>query len=113
MEFAAEEADRIRHSYIGPEHLLLAILREEQSFAGRMLVGYGITLDAARNTVREIAGEGSESSVAAPGTAVTLIADVEGLTHQLADAQPASEHATSLVNQIHVLLGRLRGLLGQ
>ena len=32
LQFAAEEADRLLHNYIGTEHLLLGILREERSF---------------------------------------------------------------------------------
>src|SRR4029453_14460782 len=37
LQFAAEEADRLRHNYIGTEHLLLGLLREEQSVAASAL----------------------------------------------------------------------------
>ena len=49
LRFAAEEADRLRHNYIGTEHLLLGILREERSEAAMMLIEKGMLL----HTVRE------------------------------------------------------------
>ena len=41
IELAAEDADRLHHSYVGTEHLLLGILREPDSTAGRLLLGAG------------------------------------------------------------------------
>jgi hypothetical protein len=38
LQFAAEEADRLLHNYIGTEHLLLGILREERSVAASILM---------------------------------------------------------------------------
>jgi len=49
LQFAAEEADRLLHNYIGTEHLLLGILREERSVAAMILMEKGMRL----NTVRE------------------------------------------------------------
>src|ERR671916_505069 len=49
LGFAAEEADRLLHNYIGTEHLLLGILREERSVAATILMEKGMRL----NTVRE------------------------------------------------------------
>jgi ATP-dependent Clp protease ATP-binding subunit ClpC len=49
LQFAAEEADRLLHNYIGTEHLLLGILREERSVAATLLMEKGMRL----NTVRE------------------------------------------------------------
>ena len=49
LQFAAEEADRLLHNYIGTEHLLLGILREERSVAATILMEKGMRL----NTVRE------------------------------------------------------------
>jgi ATP-dependent Clp protease ATP-binding subunit ClpC len=39
LAYAAEEAERFGHKHIGPEHLLLALLREERCFAAEMLKG--------------------------------------------------------------------------
>src|SRR6266852_5114402 len=41
LQFAAEEADRLLHNYIGTEHLLLGILREERSVAASILLENG------------------------------------------------------------------------
>src|SRR6185503_19950554 len=49
LSYAAEEADRLLHNYIGTEHLLLGILREERSVAATILMEKGMRL----NTVRE------------------------------------------------------------
>ena len=49
LQYAAEEADRLLHNYIGTEHLLLGILREERSVAATILMEKGMRL----NTVRE------------------------------------------------------------
>jgi uncharacterized protein (TIGR03435 family) len=49
LQFAAEEADRLLHDYIGTEHLLLGILREERSVAASILTEKGMRL----HTIRE------------------------------------------------------------
>jgi len=48
LELAVEEARLIGHSYIGSEHLLLGILREDEGIAGRTLRNLGANLLAAR-----------------------------------------------------------------
>jgi len=53
----AEEADRLQHDYIGTEHLLLGLLREERSVAGAMLIEKGLRLDAVRNDVVQLLDE--------------------------------------------------------
>ncbi|SRR5258706_8524621 len=41
LSLAQEEAERLQHSYIGPEHLLIGLVREEDGIAGRALRGQG------------------------------------------------------------------------
>jgi ATP-dependent Clp protease ATP-binding subunit ClpA len=53
LEAGAKEADRLLHNHIGPEHLLLGVLCEEESVAARTLGKYGVHFDAARDRVRE------------------------------------------------------------
>lgn len=48
LEFADSEADRLKHRYIGTEHLLLGLLRHEEGGAARILAELGVTLDRAR-----------------------------------------------------------------
>jgi ATP-dependent Clp protease ATP-binding subunit ClpC len=55
--FAAEEADRLLHDDIGPEHLLLGLLREERSTAASILIAHGLRIDAARTTLVQLLNE--------------------------------------------------------
>jgi uncharacterized protein (TIGR03435 family) len=51
LQFAAEEADRLLHNYIGTEHLLLGLLREERSVAASILMEKGMRLPAIREDI--------------------------------------------------------------
>jgi ATP-dependent Clp protease ATP-binding subunit ClpA len=55
---AQEESREMGHDHIGSEHLLLALIREEDGIAGQALSEAGITLDAARKQVEAIVGRG-------------------------------------------------------
>ena len=57
---AQEEARRLRHSYIGTEHILLGLLREQEGLAARVLEQCGITVEDARDQVVRIVGSGEE-----------------------------------------------------
>jgi Clp amino terminal domain, pathogenicity island component len=48
LMFGAEEAERLGHRHIGTEHLMLGILREENSVAARIFRQHGLELDRAR-----------------------------------------------------------------
>jgi ATP-dependent Clp protease ATP-binding subunit ClpC len=52
LAFAAEEAERFRHRYIGTEHLLLGLLRAENSIAAAILGSLGLRLEATREKLR-------------------------------------------------------------
>jgi len=54
LGFAAEEADRLLHNYIGTEHLLLGILREERSVAASILMEKGMRLHTVRDDVVQL-----------------------------------------------------------
>jgi ATP-dependent Clp protease ATP-binding subunit ClpC len=58
--FAQEEARMLNHNYIGTEHILLGLLREEEGVAARALTSLGVSLEAVRRDVGEIVGQGSE-----------------------------------------------------
>ena len=51
LRAAAEEADRLHHSYIGTEHLLLGLLVVENSRAATVLTGRGLRLDDVRQRI--------------------------------------------------------------
>ena len=56
LELAMTEAREASHSYVGTEHLLLGILREERGIAAHALTSFGLTLEAARAEMHRILG---------------------------------------------------------
>jgi ClpA/ClpB-like protein/UvrB/UvrC motif-containing protein len=57
---AQEEARRLKHNYIGTEHILLGLIREGEGVAAVTLKSLGISLDPVRQQVEEIIGRGQE-----------------------------------------------------
>ncbi|HEX9990001.1 MAG TPA: Clp protease N-terminal domain-containing protein [Chloroflexia bacterium] len=56
LELAQEEASRLGHNYIGTEHLLLGLIRENDGVAAKVLDGLGASLDKVRAQVSEVLG---------------------------------------------------------
>jgi ATP-dependent Clp protease ATP-binding subunit ClpC len=56
VELALEEAGNLGHNYIGTEHLLLALLREQEGIAAHVLMALGVRLDEVREEVIEFLG---------------------------------------------------------
>jgi ATP-dependent Clp protease ATP-binding subunit ClpC len=54
LELAAEEAKGMARDSIGPEHLLLSLLREDGGVAGQVLRGLGLTLEGTRAKLLEL-----------------------------------------------------------
>jgi ATP-dependent Clp protease ATP-binding subunit ClpC len=72
LEYAVEEAQHMGHSYVGTEHLLLGLIREEEGVAARVLENLGLRLDVVREEVLNLLGEGQTPHVGqqgAPGAA--------------------------------------------
>ena len=57
---AQDEARALKHNYIGTEHILLGLLREEEGLAARVLESLGITVEEVRAQVARIVGQGDE-----------------------------------------------------
>ena len=62
ISFSAEEAKAFGHNYIGTEHLLLGILREENGIAYNVLTSLGIELNSLKQEIMKIVGISSSSS---------------------------------------------------
>ena len=60
VALAQEEARALKHNYIGTEHILLGLLREEDGLAARILGSLGITVERVRGQVVRIVGGGEE-----------------------------------------------------
>ena len=58
---AQEEARLLNHSYIGTEHILLGLIHEGEGVAAKALESLGISLEAVRNQVEEMIGQGGSS----------------------------------------------------
>jgi hypothetical protein len=58
LELARDEAARFGHQYLGPEHLLLGILRDGYSDAARILRAHGVDLEAAHTVLAHLVDRG-------------------------------------------------------
>ena len=58
---AQDEARMLKHNYIGTEHILLGLIHEGEGVAAEALGSLGISLDAVRQQVEEIIGQGQEA----------------------------------------------------
>ncbi len=67
LEYAMAEARELNHSYVGTEHLLLGLLREEKGLAAKVLGELGIGLEEARAEMLKLLG--NEGPIAEPGSA--------------------------------------------
>jgi ATP-dependent Clp protease ATP-binding subunit ClpC len=63
LELSLEEASQLSHNYIGTEHLLLGLIRENEGIAAQVLMNLGVKLDEVREEVLEFLGasEGSNN----------------------------------------------------
>ncbi|WP_157157404.1 MULTISPECIES: ATP-dependent Clp protease ATP-binding subunit [unclassified Diaminobutyricimonas] len=57
---AQEEAKMLNHNYIGTEHILLGLIHEGEGVAAKALEALGISLDAVRDQVQDIIGQGQQ-----------------------------------------------------
>jgi ATP-dependent Clp protease ATP-binding subunit ClpC len=58
---AQDEARMLKHNYIGTEHILLGLIHEGEGVAAEALESLGISLDAVRQQVEEIIGQGQQA----------------------------------------------------
>ena len=64
LELAMSEARELNHSYVGTEHLLLGLIREEKGIAAQVLADAGLRLDAARAEVLRLLGTDGQTQTA-------------------------------------------------
>ncbi len=56
LELSMEEASQLSHNYIGTEHLLLGLIRENEGIAAQVMMNLGVKLDEVREEVLEFLG---------------------------------------------------------
>ena len=68
IEYAIEEARNLNHNYVGTEHLLLGLLREQDGVAAQVMISLGLKLEDVREEVLNLLGAGVEPEESAmPG----------------------------------------------
>src|SRR5687767_10738468 len=60
IEYAMEEARNLNHNYVGTEHILLGLLREQEGVAAQVLINLGLKLEEVREEVLNLLGHGIE-----------------------------------------------------
>jgi ATP-dependent Clp protease ATP-binding subunit ClpC len=106
LNHAAEEADRLRHKHIGPEHLLLALLHEDESLAASVLSQQGVTLAAAREHVATLPATASPSGTTVPFDG--RLQAIKRLVDELSHADRESGEAMDLVARIYQAIDALK-----
>jgi ATP-dependent Clp protease ATP-binding subunit ClpC len=101
LSLAHEEAERLHHNYIGTEHLLLGLIREEGGVAGRVLRDLGLDPARVKDMVERLTGVGRHAGSRielAPGTEQVLQMAIE-------EARRMGHH---YIGTEHLLLGMIR-----
>jgi len=102
LTFAQEEAQHLNHSYIGTEHILLGLLREEEGVAAKVLTNLGVGLNKVRASVEFIIGRGEKPSAGETG----LTPRARRVIELAIDEARYLGH--SYIGTEHLLLGLLR-----
>jgi ATP-dependent Clp protease ATP-binding subunit ClpC len=95
---AQDESRRLRHRYLGTEHVLLGLLREGDPTVVEVLAPYGIELEAARSLVHERVPERGEAPVTMPFTP-----EAKAVLEQ--SLREAKRLGNSSIDAGHLLLG--------
>ena len=102
MGLAREEAERLQHSYVGTEHLLLGLMREEGGVAGRVLRDLGLESDRVVELVERL----TRSGRSAAHTKIDLSPGIRRVIElALEEARRLNHH---YVGTEHLLLGLVR-----
>src|SRR3569623_1182583 len=62
IEYSMEEARNLNHNYVGTEHILLGLLREQEGVAAQVLMNLGLKLEEVREEVLNLLGHGIEGN---------------------------------------------------
>lgn len=100
---AQEEAHQLRHNVVGTEHLLLGLMRVEDTIGARVLENLGFSLDSLREKVKEMVGVGTGFSASLPPQALAITPRVKRI-FELAMAQ-SQAFGHNYIGPEHLLLG--------
>ncbi|AQU05188.1 NDP-hexose 4-ketoreductase [Dehalococcoides mccartyi] len=102
LTYAQEEAQSLNHNYIGTEHILLGLVREEEGVAARVLVNMDVNLAKVRSAVEFILGRGEH-----PATSETGLTSRAKKVIELG-IDEARNLGHNYIGTEHLLLGLLR-----
>lgn len=102
---AQQEADRLKHSHIGTEHVLVGLVCETEDTAARVLVNLGVNLARVRSAVEFVVGQGAGDE-GRHGNAIGLTPRAQMVVEMAVAA--ASDLGADEVCTEHLLLGLLR-----
>ena len=102
LTIAQEEARQMNHSYIGTEHILLGLAREEEGVAAKVLTNLGVSLSKIRSAVEFISGRGERPSTGETGLTPRAKRVIE------LGIDEARQLSHNYIGTEHLLLGLLR-----
>ena len=103
LRLSQEEAQRFRHTYIGTEHLLLGLIREDEGIAAQVLRTMGVELKQVREAVESIIGRGDRVVL---GGEVGLTPRAKKVIELAVDEARRFDH--HYIGTEHLLLGLIR-----
>jgi ATP-dependent Clp protease ATP-binding subunit ClpC len=109
MAFASIEARRLGHEYVGTEHMLLGLVREETGVAAHVLKGLGVGPEAMRKEIERITMAGS-AEIPPSNSSLPLTPRAKSTLEYAVEEARALGH--SYVGTEHQLLGLLREEVG-
>jgi len=83
IELSVDESRKLGHSYIGTEHLLLALIREGEGVAARVLNNAGVSLNKARQQVLQLLGSNDHVQANGGASAAANTPTLDGLARDL------------------------------
>ena len=102
LRLSQESAEELGHGYVGSEHLLLGLLREEEGLAHRVLTEYGLTDEMILSVLRRSMGAGLAGTAPSQG----LTPRAKGVV-ELAVSE-AARMGSPMIGKEHLLMGTLR-----
>jgi ATP-dependent Clp protease ATP-binding subunit ClpA len=99
IEYAIEEARMLRHNYVGTEHLLLGLVREEDSVAGQVLMNLGLNLESVRREVKGLLGVGTDTEDEPSDSSITRYERASAFAERFKD-HPLVKHYRALIDAL-------------
>ncbi len=115
IELSVDESRKLGHSYIGTEHILLALIREGEGIAARVLSNAGVSLNKARQQVLRLLGSHDDSSNSTSNSTNTAATPtLDGLARDLTEVaregqlDPVIGRSQEIMRVIEVLARRTK-----